>query len=60
MSGRGKRSSPARADAGSAKASPSLLKYAISKSRTKRIRNPSGMPRTLHMLMLNDNLEEVD
>lgn len=45
MSGRGKRASPsAKADAGGAKASPSLLKYAISKSRTTRIRNNSGLP----------------
>ena len=48
MSGRGKReraspSAKAKADAGGAKASPSLLKYAISKSRTTRIRNNSGM-----------------
>merc|ERR1719234_1624348 len=44
MSGRGKRASPsAKSDAGGARASPSLLKYAISKSRTSRIRNLSGL-----------------
>ena len=58
MSSRKRALSPAaRADAGGPKASPSLLKYVLSKSRSSRIRKPSG---THKVIMGNNSIKMID